>query len=234
MKFKFIEIGTSNFNTMAHDLNKGRIKLEDDFWGMSIEPMNDYLEQLPENKKLVKVNCAIVTDDKKQTEKFYYVSPKTISEQKFVNGKSLRGSNSVGTPHILHTNYMEKHNDYFCSDVEDINVFKTRNLLEEGLVTVEDVKCLTWGKLVEEHNIEFVEHIKIDAEGMDMDIVESILLFYSNNGQLKHPKMIDFEVNKTVPLEKRSGKAWSDFLSLVDKSGYSMEKIALADYRITK
>ena len=69
---------------------------------------------------------------------------------------------------------------------------------------------------------------------MDMDIVESILLFYSNNGQLKQPKMIDFEVNKTVPLKKRSGKVWSDFLSLVDKSGYSMKKISPADYRITK
>ena len=234
MKLKFIEIGTSNFDTMAHLLANGSIKLSDDERAMSIEPMSEYLNQLPDNKKLIKLCCAIVTDPDKKKEKFFYVSPKTIAQQGFPNAKSLRGSNSVGKPHILHTHYMSKHNDYFGSDIEDLGQFKTRNLVEEGLVTIEEVDCLTWTSLIDNYSIDYVEHVKLDVEGMDIDVVEMILEYYQDNPNKKSPKFIDFEVNKTVAIERRTGVLWKQFIDFTVECGYKLEKIGPADYRLSR
>ena len=51
MKYDFIEIGTSDFDTLLETtINK---------IGISIEPLKYYLDNLPNNDKVIKVNCAI-------------------------------------------------------------------------------------------------------------------------------------------------------------------------------
>ena len=49
MKYDFIEIGTSDFDTLIES-TQGKI-------GITIEPLLFYLENLPKNPSVIKVNC---------------------------------------------------------------------------------------------------------------------------------------------------------------------------------
>ena len=49
MNYNFIEIGTSNFDTLAQ-------RATDEHVGLSVEPVKEYLEELPKKKHITKVN----------------------------------------------------------------------------------------------------------------------------------------------------------------------------------
>ena len=62
--FDFIEIGTSDFNTLLQ-------KADDSVVGLSVEPLVDYLERLPERARVTKVNAAV--SDRSGSMEIYYV-----------------------------------------------------------------------------------------------------------------------------------------------------------------
>lgn len=96
MKYNFIEIGTSNFDTLIE-------KADDVVIGISIEPMKKYLDQLPNPKNVKKINCAVSFDGSELPIDFYYIDLETINKLNLK--KFLRGCNSIGNYHPMHIQY---------------------------------------------------------------------------------------------------------------------------------
>jgi hypothetical protein len=86
--YDFIEIGTSDFDTLIETSN-------DDTIGISIEPIKHYLDRLPNKKNIIKVNAAC--SDSNENLKIYYISVEDI--QKYNLPYWVRGCNSVNKPH---------------------------------------------------------------------------------------------------------------------------------------
>ena len=70
MKYNFIEIGTSDFDTL--------LQTTENQIGLSIEPLKIYLDRLPNNSHVIKVNCAI--SDKNGMTNVFWVKPEDIDE----------------------------------------------------------------------------------------------------------------------------------------------------------
>jgi FkbM family methyltransferase len=88
MFYNFIEIGTSDFNTLVESCS-------DEDVGLCIEPIFEYLEKLPSKKNVVKVNCA-VSNSVGEVD-IFYVRPEDIERLGF--GHFARGCNSINEPH---------------------------------------------------------------------------------------------------------------------------------------
>ena len=89
MNYNFIEIGTSDFETCIHDA-------DDTVMGLSIDPIQLYLDNLPNRKNVRKINAAISNHN--GTTHVYYVNPMIIKQ--FNLPDWYRGCNSIGHPHI--------------------------------------------------------------------------------------------------------------------------------------
>lgn len=161
MKYDFIEIGTSDFDTLLQT-TEGQI-------GLSIEPLKIYLDRLPDNNHVIKVNCAI--SDKNGITNVFWVKPEDIDEYELP--VYLKGCNSIIRPHMTTEREL-----------------KEKQL--EFLLNQTECEMITWEKLVERYNIKSVELLKIDTEGHDCIIINDIL--NSKNGIL--PKKILFEANE--------------------------------------
>jgi hypothetical protein len=69
----FLEIGTSNFDTLIEAAT-------DETKGISIEPLDFYLNQLLNKKNVKKINCAISFDNIESDITFFYLDENTIKE----------------------------------------------------------------------------------------------------------------------------------------------------------
>jgi hypothetical protein len=87
MRYDFIEIGTSDFDTI---LQESTTEI-----GLSIEPLKIYLDNLPNKDNVIKVNCAI--SDKDGMVDVYWIDPKDIENYGLPNW--LKGCNSIIEPH---------------------------------------------------------------------------------------------------------------------------------------
>jgi hypothetical protein len=190
----FIEIGTSNFNTIsqlvAHDtaVHTGR-----GIHGLAVEPHNDYLEQLPVVPGVTKVNAAIATaaipfamalellDDRERKSvvhvgeayvDFYYIPESTIVKENLPTW--LRGTNCIGHHHPTHV--------YF-------------NLTR--FVQIDRVPLLTIEALLTANNVRGIGLLKIDTEGQDAGILYSLYGYLkSKQGDTRYyPKKIIIESN---------------------------------------
>jgi hypothetical protein len=93
MKYDFIEIGTSNFDTL--------IETADDYTvGLSIEPIGYYLDQLPNRANVKKLDIAVARNNKFGFMDVYYVPERVIRARGLPDW--LRGCNSVGDYHPKH------------------------------------------------------------------------------------------------------------------------------------
>jgi len=161
MKYDFIEIGTSDFDTL--------LQTTENQIGLSIEPLKIYLNRLPNNSHVIKVNCAI--SDKNGTTNVIWVKPEDIDEYEL--SEYLRGCNSIIRPHITTEREL-----------------KEKNL--EFLLNQTECEMITWEKLIDRYDVESVDLLKIDTEGHDCVIINNIL--DSNTNTL--PKKIWFEANE--------------------------------------
>jgi autotransporter strand-loop-strand O-heptosyltransferase len=143
--YDFIEIGTSDFNTL--------IELSDDNTiGISIEPIKYYIDRLPNKKNVIKVQSALSTIDGNVD--VYY-----IDEQKILDNKLpwwIRGSNSISNPHPFAIKELG----------ED---------LYNNLVTIEKVPTISWKTLIETYGVESIGYLKIDTEGHGHIIMRDFL-----------------------------------------------------------
>jgi dTDP-glucose 4,6-dehydratase len=169
MHYNFIEIGTSDFDTLIQSTSNQI--------GLSIDPIQLYLDRLPNNPYVIKVNAAISFKD--GFTNAFWVNPEDIT--KYNLSWYLKGCNSIYEPHPL-----------TLKEIQDKNL--------EHLMNKIKVEILTWKTLVKRYNIEIVDFLKIDAEGHDTIIVNDIL--DNNSGVL--PKKIQFEANALTSEEDRN------------------------------
>lgn len=190
MKLDFIEIGTSDFETL--------IQSTENQIGLSIDAVSLYLDRLPNNPTVTKLNYAI--SNYSGTTNAYYVHPEDIDKHNL--SWYLKGCNSIGEPHKV-----------------TIRELKEKNL--EHLLVTEEVEVLTWKDLVKRYNIESVKTLKIDAEGHDTIIVDNIM----EGGHNIYPETIIFEANEltsykdrtdTIKKAIKSGYKFIDFNSKCD------------------
>jgi len=87
MHYDFIEIGTSDFDTLLE-------KADPQVTGISVEPIAYYLDRLP-NNHIVKANSAISDCDGDLL--IYWVRPNLITENGLPDW--VRGCNSINEPH---------------------------------------------------------------------------------------------------------------------------------------
>jgi autotransporter strand-loop-strand O-heptosyltransferase len=143
--YDFIEIGTSDFNTL--------IELSDnETTGISVEPIKYYIDKLPNKNNVIKVQSALSTTDGDVD--VYY-----IDEQKITDNNLpwwVRGSNSINNPHPFAIKELGEE-------------------LYNSLVTIEKVPTISWKTLIETYGVESIGYLKIDAEGHDHIIMRDFL-----------------------------------------------------------
>jgi hypothetical protein len=104
---EFVEIGTSNFDTLLQSC-------DDSDEGISIDPVSYYLEQLPTKPNVEKINVAV--SDHVGECSVFFIPEKSIEEHNLPLW--FKGCNSIGNFHPLHEKYKVKH---LCVE-EKINV----------------------------------------------------------------------------------------------------------------
>ncbi len=147
MDYSFIEIGTSDFDTLIQTAT-------DTQRGLSIEPLAIYLNKLPDKPLVIKVNCAVSNIDGSMN--IYYIKPENIRQYGLPDW--VRGCNSVNKPHITVADMLKKNN------INPDNVF-----------TIDKIPVKSFPTLVKEYNIRSVRTLKIDTEGHDCIILQSYL-----------------------------------------------------------
>jgi hypothetical protein len=93
MKYDFVEIGTSDFDTLIEQAT-------DTTRGISIEPVRYYLDRLPEKPGVKKICGAVSATNRKSMLQVYYVPESVIVKHQLPSW--LRGCNSVGNYHLQH------------------------------------------------------------------------------------------------------------------------------------
>lgn len=164
MKYDFIEIGTSNFNTLIQVANSSTV-------GISIEPIQYYLDQLPNLPGVKKLNCAVSRTNQNEMLEVYYVTEADVVAHQLPDW--LRGCNAVGEYHFQHT-----------------------NLGIEHLVQKQLVPCLPIGAVFDQNDVSELEYLKIDTEGSDCAIMLHLATYLKTQPQSRYPKKIMFESNE--------------------------------------
>lgn len=159
MKYDFVEIGTSDFDALIQTAG-------DHTRGISIEPIQYYLDRLPNPAGVIKLCCAVSTTDRSAMLEMYYVPDSAIQEHGLPEW--LRGCNSIGDYHLQH-----------------------RQLGIEHLVRITHVPCYPLAQIFQQHQVTELDLLKIDTEGQDTDI----LLSFATSMSVR-PKKIIFESNE--------------------------------------
>ena len=145
MKFDFVEIGTSDFDTNLDKRKKGQKIL-------LVEPVKYYLDKLPNGEGIFKNNCAI--SDKSGKGEIYYVDDEIIKKYNMPNW--MRGCNSFNKPHetVLR----------FFNELKTPVEFK-----------IDNVAVLSFVDLINLYNITKIDKLKIDTEGHDHVVLKSVI-----------------------------------------------------------
>jgi len=202
MQYKFIEIGSCDFNTQIDTLLQNNI-------GICVDPIKYYLDNLPNLDNLIKENSAISNE---QTIIDVFYIPDTIIQQYFLPGW-LRGCNKIGAPHPTAQ-----------------KVLKERNL-SENLIHSEKINCITYKDLVTKYSAYNIEYLKIDTEGHEPTIIDSIYGFYSTDqSTFTPPNVINFEAFIGQLVTQENVDIAIDKLKLL---GYKLLKIVEPDIYMT-
>jgi hypothetical protein len=160
--YDFIEIGTSNFDTLIQTAN-------DNTRGISVDAVKYYIDNLPDKPNVTKLNVGI--SDVNSFLDVYYIPEKVIIEKKLQSW--FKGCNCVNSYHPLHV----KHN-------------------VTGLCVKEKVKVITTYELFYQNAVRNVKYLKIDTEGHDCVILNSLFGYIKYLPVQFYPNRILFETNE--------------------------------------
>ena len=105
MKYDFIEIGTSDFDSLIFN-NDGKV-------GLCVEPLKYYIDRLPDNPNVTKSNYALTNFD--GSIEIFWVKPEDIIKYELPNW--ARGCNSINKPHPTIKSLLgESHNEIISVD----------------------------------------------------------------------------------------------------------------------
>ena len=164
--YDFIEIGTSNFQALIIDCS-------DDTVGLSIEPLQGYLNSLPNKPNVTKVAAAISDQDGEI--EIYNIPLSNIHKHNLPIW--VKGTNSVRKPH----EYTRK---------------KIGEELYDSIVSIDKVEMMSWKTLISNYKINTIDYLKIDTEGHDHVILKSYFDECEKNPKLYANKIM-FEYNES-------------------------------------
>ena len=180
--YDFIEIGTSDFDTLIQTC-------KDDAIGLSIEPIKMYIDKLPDKKNVKKLNIAVSSHIGEI--KVFYIKPEIIEKYKLM--ECLRGCNTINNYHPAAL--------YVVKDMHKLN---PDEIFTIDTVQVKDIKTVFM-----ENNVEGCTYFKVDTEGHDCVILNSLFDYCEHNNNCL-PKKILFESNHLTPVK--------DVDAIVDKA----------------
>jgi hypothetical protein len=159
MKYDFIEIGTSDFDTLLQEC-KSEI-------GLSIEPLKIYLDNLPNKDTVIKVNCAV--SDKDGIVDVYWIDPKDIVNYNLPDW--LKGCNSIIEPHPSAIKELKNRN------LEHIyKKSECKCLTWNSIVNIYDIKEVEYLKIdTEGHDCVIINNI------LDSNILLPKKILFENN-----------------------------------------------------
>ena len=160
----FIEIGTSDFNT--------EIEKKDGKIGISVEPIQYYLERIPHKEHCIKLNRAVSNYNGTCT--VYYLSEETIRKCNFPDW--VRGCNSINSYHKTVS-----------------NMCKNAGIDIEKISEKDSVEVMTLYQIMKTQGVDGVYFLKIDTEGHDPVILRKFDEELDDNKYLPH--VIQFESN---------------------------------------
>ncbi len=168
MKYNFIEIGSSSYDTLLESADDNTI-------GLTVEPMQEHLDKLPNKPNIKKINAAI-GDTQGQLD-IYFFSPENIA--KYNLGAWVNGCNMIGKPHPLHLFEIQQRN------------------LPSNIIEKKQVPVITINDLFTQNDVTYIDYLKIDTEGYDTIIMYMYLEYIEKNPQCK-AKKIQFESGRWV------------------------------------
>lgn len=159
MRYDFIEIGTSDFDTL---LESSTTEI-----GLSIEPLKIYLDNLPNKDTVIKVNCAI--SDKDGVVNVYWIDPEDI--EAYDLPKWLKGCNSIIEPHPSTVKELKDRNlEHIYKKTE------CKCLTWNSIVDIYDIKYVEYLKIdTEGHDCFIINNI------LDSDIILPKKILFENN-----------------------------------------------------
>jgi len=173
--YDFIEIGTSDFDTLIETSDDKTV-------GLSIEPIKYYLDRLPERKNVKKLQVAV--SDTNGFMDIYYIPNEKMVEYSLPFW--VRGTNSINQPHPF-------------------ALKKIGEEIYNKIVQIDKVPTITWDTLVKQENIKTIDFLKIDTEGHDHVILKDYLNLCETNPNLFANKIqfeYHHEISNVDELEK--------------------------------
>jgi hypothetical protein len=164
IKYDFIEIGTSDFETEIQNCNEE--------FGLSIEPIDFYLNRLPNKKNVTKINAAVSNFN--GFVDVYFLSEEVI--ESFKLPEYVKGQNSIGYPHP-----------------EILKSWSGKGLTVNH-ISKKKVEVINFEKIINQYNVGGLILLKIDTEGHDCVILEDYLEYTKDKKYLLAEKII-FESN---------------------------------------
>jgi len=140
--FDFIEIGTSDFDTLIQGAGANVA-------GLSIDPVSAYLDMLPTPARCRKLNVGVSDHDGETT--VFFVEPSTIAQHRLPDW--IRGCSSLGVPHPTVLRCLENRN------------------LDPGLIIERRVPVRRLASIIAEHGVDGIYLLKVDTEGHDETIL---------------------------------------------------------------
>jgi hypothetical protein len=137
--FKYIEVGTSDFDTICQSAPTGTA-------GISMDPVGAYLRRLPDKPGNIKIEAALVPE-RQANPCVYWVEPDVVKDYGLPSW--VRGCGSVGTPH------------------KTVLALLKRKSLPANLISCKSCQAITPGELLTEFDVGHVDVLKLDTEGMD-------------------------------------------------------------------
>jgi len=159
MRYDFIEIGTSDFDTLLQE-STNEI-------GLSIEPLKVYLDNLPDKNNVIKLNCAIT--DKDGMVDVYWIDPEDIDRYGLPDW--LKGCNSIIEPHPSTVKELKDRN------LEHIyKKSECKCLTWSSIVNIYDIKHVEYLKIdTEGHDCVIINNI------LDSNVLLPKKILFENN-----------------------------------------------------
>lgn len=170
--FDFVEVGTSDFGSEIE-------KADDETRGISIEPMLEYLDKLPQPKNCIKVNAAISNTN--GLANIFFIPAPLIAEHQLPEW--LKGCNAIGKPHPTCISQLEK-----------------KGLDPGTTIHMRPVSMMTLGTCLQLNEVSGLYQYKSDTEGHDTVILNNFLDDLKDPALL--PQLIIFESNELSSAEE--------------------------------
>jgi len=164
MDYTFIEIGTSNFETLIQNCREQDV-------GISVEPLEFYLNDLPNKPNVKKLNAAITHQKTSDFIDIYFIPPHIVDLYKLPQW--FKGCNTIGKYHPLHV------------------LHKVQQFVE-----IRRVPLLNVDEFLTNEHVHGIQFLKIDTEGHDYVIMNGLFEYLTKKDNSYYPRRIQFETNE--------------------------------------